>query len=256
MAIIDDSFAYLYPKTAQAFSKIADTLTILPRSEASTALYAALDEEEAHTFYLSPLLASEISTILSRNDASRVAYMGTATLPVNPRLYAAIFSSLDAADLAAKFLAAHRDSKTDPEQARIAALFTGSEADLRAETFMKAYLKAGGPGELIVRTTPEGYSQTLAEELLSLDIGSGYVSSTPADTQRWLTQGFDPYAFVIVENALPDSDSLTMAYGAVAWNVEATLASLHQKLSQGQTGQSPGTWKIIEYERNRGIKRP
>ncbi len=255
MAIIDDGFAYLYPRAAQAFSKKVATLTILPPSEASAALYAALDAGQAHTIYLSPLLASEVSTILSRNDSTRVAYMGTATLRANPRLYAAVFSSKDATELAAKFLAAHKDSKTDPEKARIAALFSGSEADQLAETFMKAYLQAGGLGELILRTTPEGYSQKLAEELISLDISSGYVSSTPTDTQRWLTQGFDPYAFVIVENALPDSGGPTMAAGAIAWNVEATIASLDQKLSANLAGQIPGTWKMIEFEKKRGVKR-
>ncbi|GAB1455562.1 hypothetical protein MASR2M48_08690 [Spirochaetota bacterium] len=254
MAVIDDGFAYLYPKAAQAFSKKASTITRLPPMEASTALYAALDEEQAHTIYLTPLLSSEIPTILSRNESTRVAYMGTATLRPRPRLYTAIFSSMDAADLAARYLATHHDNNEKPEGTRTAALFAGSEADRLAKRFTEIYRQAGGLGDLIVRTTSDTYSQTLADELKSFDIVAGYLASSPSETEQWLSQAFDPYAHIVVEYALPDSGGATMAHRAVAWNVEATIASLHEKLTTHLEGEIPGIWKITEYEGKRGVK--
>lgn len=255
MALIDDGFAYLYPEAKEAFSKKVASITMLPPSGASTELYAALDEEQPNTIYLSPLLSGDIPTILSRNDTTRIAYMGTATLRQDPRLFVAHFSSSDAATMAARFMATRRETQTKPQETLSAAVFTGNDADTIAKTFLQAYREAGGQGEPIIKTSYEPYSQAIADELRSMDIVEAYIACPPSETARWLAQGFDPYAYILVEYALPDVHETTMASGAAAWDIEATLGSLSKIVSNGMAGQIPGTWKIIEYRRKGGVKR-
>ena len=248
VAVMDPVFAWLSPAGAGAFGSVARDVVELPDSGASAALYAALDSAKPHTVFLSPLLASEIQAILSRDGNARVAYLGNATPASDRRLYAAVFSSIDAASLAGAILAAE-SVKIGPE-ARAAAVFTDpSVAEAASAAFRDAFMAAGGAQEPRIELSTQGFSQNVADRLKSQDIRAAYVSAPPRDAERWTKQAFDPSAFVIIEQGLPPSPTVSSADAFVAWDVESSVSSLGSRLETGQAGAMPGAWKYVPARR-------
>jgi len=255
VAVVDPVLAYLSPAAVRSFSAVAGGATVLPETSTQAALYAALDEATPATVFLSPLLGSEIRTILSRNDGARVAYLGIASPEPDPRLYAAIFSSADAAAAGGRLAAEEASRIRGDAPARVAAVFSGAgDADERAAAFVAAFAAAGGSGAPIVERSESGFSQAVAERLRAMDVRVAYVSAPPGDLERWAFEAFDPYAFVALEYALP-ADSGSSADAFIAWDVAGTLSLLSASLSDERPGSVPGAWKTVRNGRYGGNSR-
>ena len=238
MAFVDPVIAYAAPQAASSFYGSAGTVVTLPDEGAAAALFAALDVEDPRVVFLSPLLASEIEGILSRNAETLVAYLGDAVLASNPRLFAAVFSPTDAARLAGESLAV-RSGKRDG--AMVGAIFQDSEA---AEAFMASYTAAGGEPAPVMEIAASGFSQAVADSLKALDIGSGYVSAAPRDAERWVREAFDSYAFIVTENRLPPERWVSAASASVAWDFDGTLKALRTAIEAGRPGNMTGKWRF------------
>jgi len=239
-----------------SFSSAARDVTILPESDLSAALYAVIDTEKPDSVILSPLLASEISSILGRNDTTRVAYLGTAPLEAHPRLYAALFSSVDAAETAGT-LAAAKTSKLSGEGAdRVVVVVSGStESEVLSAAFSRAFAEAGGQDTPLVELAPQGFSQESADRLRALDVRVAYVAASPRDTDRWVREGFDRYAFIIAEYPLPSGSPGSWADAFVCWDIDATLEVLGKNLVTGLPGVSGGRWKTVMNGQTDGNRR-
>lgn len=256
VAFVDPVLAYLSPGTVRSFSAVAGEATVLPDTGPQAALYAALDDAAPATVFLTPLLGSEIRTILSRDDRTRVAYVGTASPEPDPRLYAAILSSADAAAAGGRLAAEEASRLGGAAPVRVAAVFSGADdAGARAAAFVAAYASAGGTDEPIVESTAAGFSQAVAERLRAMDVRVAYIAAPPGDTERWAVEAFDPYAFVACEYALPADRPASSVDAFVAWDVAKTLANLGDSLSQGRPGSIPGAWKTIRNGRYGGNSR-
>lgn len=260
LAIIDPVFAYLSPDSVKTYASAAQEFTILPDSNASTTLYATLDTQAPKTVFLSPLLASEIEPILSRNDETRVVYLGTVHPKPHPRLLAAIFYESDAAAQGGE-LAAAESNRLMAKQAnespppRVAAVFAGiSEAESCSAAFTKAYREAGGSGEPIIEISSQGFANSVAERLKTLDIRVGYISAAPRDAERWVRLAFDQYAYIALEYALPSRQTSSQADAFVIWDMDTTLSALVKKLSVHDSSPENGHWKIV-YNDETGINR-
>ena len=242
MAFIDPVFAYAAPEAAKAFGETVRETVVLPDAGTSAALYASLDATRPSWVFLSPLLASEINGILSRDESTRVAYLGDASPSAAPRLCTATFSSVDASRLAGARAAAESMKATGLDAFGVGAVFVEREA---ADAFVAAYSAAGGQGESFVEMAPYGFSQAAADRLKALDIRVGYVSASPKDSERWVRQAFDQYAFVLAEFPLPSERPVSAADALVAWDMDATLSVLHDVMTAGRDGNSPGIWRFL-----------
>lgn len=261
LAVIDPVFAYLAPDSIKSFSATAQARSLLPDTEASASLYATIDAKAPKIVFLTPLLASEIEPILSRNDETRVIYLGNAHPRPNPRLYAAVFSSTDAAARAGDLAAAEAarlkaELPADDPPPSVAAVFAGTEElDARSEAFLEAYRAAGGSGVPIIEQSAQGFSQIVADRLKSLDIRIGYIAAAPRDAERWAHQAFDQYAYLAMEYSLPPQQTSSRADSFVAWDIEATLSSLRKNLSAGEARIDKGLWKIVLNDQTGGNRR-
>lgn len=243
LAVLDPVFVHLAPEAARTFASRTGEQLMLPATGASTALYGALDSKNPPTVYLSPLLASEVGPILSRDPAVRVAYLGNAAPARHDRLYAALFSASDAASLAGRALA--REAQKLGPEARVAALFSGfSEAEAAALAFREAFMAHGALAEPTIHTSPDGYNQAAADRLKALDIRAAYISAPPRESERWAVQSFDPEAYIVIEQALAPSPTVSMADAFIAWDLEATLDVLTGRLASSRPGTVPGVWKL------------
>ncbi|MBU1078900.1 MAG: hypothetical protein KKB59_00285, partial [Spirochaetes bacterium] len=253
LAVLDPVFAYLSPEAVRAYSGAAREVVVLPDEGASAALYAAIDAAAPETVYLSPLLASEIDSVLSRNATTRVAFLGANRPKDDPRLYAAVFSSSDAAAAAGAIAAS--ESLKHGDAPLVAAVFSGTvDHGAASEAFLSSFRESGGRGEPIIETSPQGYSQAVADRLKALDIWVGYVSAAPPDTERWIRQAFDEYAFVAAEFSLPPEGTDSSASSVVSWDVEETLAAIASRLEEESAGSFPGLWKTAYKGRSDGNK--
>jgi hypothetical protein len=242
---IDPVFAYAVPSTGRLFSSVVRSVIVLPETGTSAALYAGLEELAPRVVLLSPLLASEIDSILSMDDSRIVAIFGEGSRSASPRLHSAEFSPTEAARLAGS-AAATENSGFRPGS-RVAGVFAGAPIEnLRkaSAAFAAAYAEAGGSGTPILETTEEDFSQALAQNLVSLDIGIAYVSAPPDTTERWLREAFDPFAYLMVEMPLPSSRHQTLADAMVVWDIGATLRTLFAGIENGSHGQLAGIWGI------------
>ena len=246
VAIVDPVIAYLSPGSVRSFSSVAGKPTILPETGTQAALYAALDAATPLTVFLTPLLGNEIPAILSRNDSTRVAYLGTAAPQPDPRLYAAIFSPIDAAEAGGRLAAEEASRLRGEPPARVAAVFSGAnDIEARADAFVAAFVSAGGTGEPVIEFSASGFSQAVADKLKSMDIRVAYVSSSPRDSESWTVEAFDPYAFVAAEYAMPIDRSGSSANAFIVWDIEKTLSLLGANLSKDRFGSFPGAWKTV-----------
>ncbi len=256
VAFVDPVLAYLSPGTVRSFSSVAAEAIVLPDTGSQAALYAALDDAAPEAVFLTPLLGSEIRTILSRNGGARVAYLGTASPEPDTRLYAAVFSSADAAAAGGRLAAEEASRIGGASPVRVAAVFSGADdTGARAAAFVAAYASAGGIGEPIVEFSAAGFSQAVAERLRAMDVRAAYIAASPGDTERWAVEAFDPYAFVACEYALPADRPGSSADAFVAWDVARTLADLGESLSEGRPGSIPGAWKTVRNGRYGGNSR-
>jgi len=256
LAIVDPVFAYLSPESMASFATTAREMTVLPESNLSASLYAVIDTKKPETVILSPLLASEITSILGRNDETRVAYLGPAPIQPHPRLYAALFSSVDAAEMAGRLAAVEASRLSGEGLVRVAAVFSGSsEQEKLSEAFSRSFSEEGGPGTPLVELAPAGFSQDSADRLRALDIRIAYIAASPRDTNRWIRQGFDQYSFVIAENPLPSRPTDSRPDAFVCWDIDATLDMLEKNLSDGMAGVSGGRWKTVMTGQTDGNRR-
>jgi len=261
LAIMDPVFAYLSPDSIKTYSSAARDLALLPDADASAALYAVIDAQAPVTVFLSPLLAQEIDPILARNEQTRIVYLGNVQPKTSSRLYAAVFSSMDAASQGGR-LAAAEAIRLDAEQQAgkiqtgVAAIFAGlSEAEACSEAFMVAYRTAGGPGEPLVEVSIQGFSQVVADRLASLDLRVGYLAAPPHDAERWARQGFDQSTYILMEYALPSQQTTSLADAFIAWDIAGTMSSLVEKLSAEVSGIEKGHWKTVLNEQRAGNRR-
>ncbi|PKL09572.1 MAG: hypothetical protein CVV51_03100 [Spirochaetae bacterium HGW-Spirochaetae-7] len=241
MAFVDPVFAYAAPKAARAFSAVARTVATLPGEGASALMFAGLDSNDPRVVFLSPLLASEIRGILSRNADTLVAYIGEADPAPDPRLFAAVFSSVDAASLAGQSLAARSGKNEGADASSVGAIFRDSR---EAEAFIAAYNSAGGEPSPVVEIAASGYSQAVADRFKALDIGSGYVSASPRDVERWVREAFDSYAFVVTEYPLPPDRPVSAASASIVWDFDGTLEALRTAVEDRRPGSMPGKWRF------------
>jgi len=261
LAVIDPVFAYLSPDSVKAYSAAVQKLAILPDSGASAALYASIDAQAPRTVFLSPLLATEIGSILSRNDQIRVVYLGTVQPELHPRLHAAFFSSIDAASrggtLAAEVNARlMADLPAGSEPPGVAGIFAGTaDAERCSDAFAEAYREAGGPGEPLIEISATGFAQAAAERLKTLDIRVGYIAADPRDAERWARQAFDQNAYLVMEYSLPAPRTTSLADAFVVWDMDATLSVLVQKLESADTGMEKGLWKTVPNDQTEGNRR-
>ncbi len=261
LAVIDPVFAYLSPDSVKAFSNAAHEVEMLPDSGASAALYATIDAQAPKSVLLSPLLASEIEPILKRNNETSVVYLGNVRPEPHPRLIAAVFSSVDAASQGGRLTAAEStrliaELPSGNPPPSIAAVFSGIvDAEACSEAFMQAYRAAGGQGEPLVEISAQGFAQAMAERLKTLDIRIGYIAAPPREAERWARQGFDQYAHLVMEYALPTSGTTSLADAFIAWDVEATLTTLVLKLPANEAGLEKGSWKTVPNDQTDGNRR-
>jgi len=261
LAVIDPVFAYLSPESVKVFSKATQSLALLPDSGASAALYATIDAQSPRSVLLSPLLASEIEPILKRNDETRVVYLGNARPEPHPRLTAAVFSSVDAATQGCLLAAAESTRLTaelpsgNPPPS-VAAVFSGiTDAETCSGAFILAYRSAGGLGEPLIEISVQGFAQAAAERLKTLDIRIGYIAAPPRDAERWARQGFDQYAYLVLENPLPSSMTTSLADSFIIWDMEATLSALVKKQLAQEAGLEKGSWKTVPNGQTDGYRR-
>jgi len=245
LAIIDPAFAYLTPEARPAFSRVARKSVWLPESEAQAALYAALDADRPALVYLTPLVSSELASILARDEGCRVAILGGAAGQAHPRLAQAAFSSSDAARLGAAALEkAVRGLKDAGPETVVVALFSGPVAESDApEAFRTAFEASGVAARLRLERLPEAFSQAVAERLRAEDVRAAYVSASASDLHRWAELAFDEYAYIIAEAALPDRSSSASIDRYVCWDIEASLLALADLLASGEGGTVAGLWK-------------
>jgi hypothetical protein len=255
MAVIDPVFAYLEPAAARALEKASATSIKLPAENASAALYAAVDAAAPSVVYLSPLLAAEIQPLLSRGGETKIAYVGDAEPRSDPRLYASVFSSVDAAAAAARLIAARAGGQAPQNEGRIAVVASGPDAGAVSEAFVAAFRLAGGLGDPVIELAPQGFTQAAADRLKALDVSAAYISVQPKDIERWASLAFDRFAFVAAEYALPSLITSSSADAYLAWDVEASVAALSEALAEGASGSAPGAWKSTLNTLNNGNKR-
>lgn len=254
LAVIDPVFAYLSPDGAKSFGSAARDAVTLPENGASAALYAAVDSARPRIVFLSPLLSPEIQAILSRDESARVAYLGNASPRPDARLYAAVFSSADAATMAAPIVAS--ESAKIGAEARTAAVFAGiPDADAVSAAFIEAFKAAGGRPEPILEVSQQGFSQAVADRLKAMDIRAAYIAAPPRDAERWASQAFDLSAFVVIEQGLPPSPTVSSADAFISWDIGASLSSLAERMEEEMPGTFPGAWKSAPTERYAGNRR-
>jgi hypothetical protein len=250
---IDPVFAYAVPSSARLFASEVRSVTILPDEGTSAALYASLKESSPRVVLLSPLLASEIDTILSMDESKTVAIFGEGTRKIRSRLYSAEFSSIEAARLAGSAMATAE--KTLESGTLVCALFAGASLDgsrKAATAFSEAYAASGGDENPLIEMVEEGFSQELAKKLASLDIGTAYVSTPLESTERWIREAFDSHAFIMAELPLPSERHQTLADALVIWDISSTLRLLFAGIENGNNERIAGAWKIERNENNNG----
>jgi hypothetical protein len=237
--------AYAVPSTARLFSSVVRDVVALPESGTSAALYAGIEELSPRVVFLSPLLSSEIETILSMDPSRIVAMYGEGSPKAEPRLYVAEFSRVEAARLAGAFVAA--EVNQGAAGLKVAAIFSGSTMESRrsaSEAFNAAFLSAGGTGTPSLELVTEDYSHEVARKLASLDIRAAYVSAPPDTVERWVREAFDPFASIIAEYALPSDQMETHAGALVTWDVGSTLKRLSEAIEASNNERIPGTWSV------------
>jgi hypothetical protein len=254
-------FAYLSPDSVKTYARAAQELALLPDSNASATLYATIDAQAPGIVLLSPLLASEIEPILSRNDETRVMYLGNAQPRSHPRLTAAVFYSMDAASRGGMLAAAESTRlmavpSADRQPPRVVAVFAGNgDAEACSDAFVEAYRAAGGYGEPMIEISAQGFVQAAAERLKTLDVRVGYIAAVPRDAERWARQAFDQYAYLAMEYSLPPLQTTSQADAFIVWDIEATLSTLVLKLSAEGEHIEKGLWKTVENDQTDSNRR-
>lgn len=251
---MDPILAALERETLAAYRGAAGALAVLPEDGAGPALYAAIDRKNPDWVLLSPLLGSEIPSILDSDPDIKVAYAGTRAPADDKRLFAARFSPLDAAALAAGVLAKQAAERSEPEKpALAAAVFSGPSAQEAADAFKAAWASAGGPDTAIVTVARDGFAPATAAELKLLDVRVAYVSAPLAELSRWAGEAFAPETWIAAEYPLPgelerspSTRGMARLFDAlVSWNLKATLDSLIGRMKKGANGSDSGLWQVI-----------
>ena len=250
---IDPVFAYAVPSSARLFASAVRDVIILPETGTSAALYAGLEGLSPRVVLLSPLLATEIDSILSTDDSRIVAIFGESTEKAKPRVHAAGFSSIDAARQAGSTAAA--ETSAGKADAKVCGLFAGSsmeELRAAAAAFSEAYVASGGRGEPLLEMVEDGFSQALAQKIASFDVRIAYVSAPPDSAERWIREAFDPDAYVMAELPLPSEQHPTLADALVVWDIGSTLRMLLAGIENGNNEHVSGVWNIQSAESRNG----
>lgn len=246
MALVDPVFSFLAPDSADAFKKVARRVIVLPASGGSEALYAAIDAESPSVVFLSPLLASELPGILSRNATTAIAYLGMQPSISDANLYVAAFSDIEAARLSGSRAAMEASRLPATEAMSVAIVAVSTDV---SNAFTEAYLAAGGREQPLVESAAAGFSQAAADRLRDRDVRIAYVSAPPDEVERWIRQAFDPYTFVMAEYPLPGNMTVTAADVIVCWNVKEALRALDSAVDAATPGTIPAPWKLVETKR-------
>ena len=246
LVVIDPVLPYLSPEAARDFRASAAAWVELPAESPSAALYAALDQRKPASVILTPLLAGEATTVLGTDPALLVGTFGGGTATDAERSYVARFDPIDAAsiggDLVGRIMADREKAGTGGIAAGV---FAGDGAVARAEAFVAAYARAGGPGEPVVETTDGEYSGPAAARLRSLDVACAYFAAPPKDLTRWLREALDPASFAVAETPFA-GDGPALGVGAsVTWDIRATVAAMRERMDSRRSGAFPGLWTAV-----------
>lgn len=245
IAFVDPILAGAVPEAKAWYAAAARTVIVLPETGTAAALYAGIEAHNPQAIVLSPLLGSEISAILERDDHTAVVYAGSTSPEPHPRLFSATFSIDEAARMAGAMLARSGHSMGG---GLVCAVFAGYPPRIAAqasEAFTLSYGEAESAAAVRLITLTEPFSQMVAEQLRSLDIRAAYVSAPEDETERWIAQAFDRSTLVVTARAVPLRPTLSMAAVQLVWDMEATLRLVEQRLEAGKSGDSPGIWQVL-----------